>query len=853
MPKRDKNRQSLFSKATLSAAMAENPSVMTAAGWRSNENGDIVQDMQDDPGVRKLANNLSEISLIPLYDLGIGFAGEALLSIPKVRNAVASYRLAKEIGKGAKSFSKASKRSAGKLVPYSDGLRESVPISKELPVSSSDASITRAKSYSGYTPTDQAKAQSFVDDIKEALDWESKRGKALPSTNEYINLNPRDYIGDGREAYVYSNPENPEEVLKVMHGEAVPGVGIRQVPNFETPEEAIGFAERYVSEKNMRPYNLVENVVGVTDSGSNGYAPVLSQRKVVPANKAYNKTWEEIDADITKLGERIGDRHYTSNIRARADRKYIPEAGRRPTNNIIYENDFQKAMVDPDNGKVYFETKDLRKDNVGYLKDGSLIGFDLFKNGGFVDKEKIDSLKLRINRSSKAVKNFAVNRIREVLDSEARRADSYSKKKYTFDEAYRDARSKGQRTFYWDGKYYNTDYEGVHGKRYREDVASGKAAAFQEKYPGFTNPELRKEKQEELDTYGITNEQTQNKNIVSQRLLDNIDPFGDYDLTQAIDAVVLNHKQRKGDALTQAKNETHIAQLRNYLGYPAEPIKFTTPDGAPVKISKYTPTTGDSQEGKYYYTFKRNPFGYQPQNQERYLSEYERLKSIGDKYLDKQFYDDAHKYGLDYATKIADENTQAWSDYYDNHRDEIQGYGPLESAFIITPETGSKEQRRSYGNAGGLGNFTVYNNPTYSSFYDLWDIGIGQGKNTKTFGVGKPFEYYDRRYHNPAEEPNIDKLYAEFSGGGDIHIKESKKGTFTAAAKAHGKSVQAFASQVLANKDNYSHAMVKKANFARNFGGHKHGDGGYLLGNVYDVSESEYQRLLMLGYGVEKI
>ena len=53
-------------------------------------------------------------------------------------------------------------------------------------------------------------------------------------------------------------------------------------------------------------------------------------------------------------------------------------------------------------------------------------------------------------------------------------------------------------------------------------------------------------------------------------------------------------------------------------------------------------------------------------------------------------------------------------------------------------------------------------------------------------------------------------------GGTDIHIKPSKRGTFTAAAKAHGKSVQGFASQVLANKDNYSSAMVKKANFARN-------------------------------------
>lgn len=53
-------------------------------------------------------------------------------------------------------------------------------------------------------------------------------------------------------------------------------------------------------------------------------------------------------------------------------------------------------------------------------------------------------------------------------------------------------------------------------------------------------------------------------------------------------------------------------------------------------------------------------------------------------------------------------------------------------------------------------------------------------------------------------------------GDTNIHIKPSKRETFTAAAKAHGKSVQGFASQILTNKDNYSSAMVKKANFARN-------------------------------------
>lgn len=52
--------------------------------------------------------------------------------------------------------------------------------------------------------------------------------------------------------------------------------------------------------------------------------------------------------------------------------------------------------------------------------------------------------------------------------------------------------------------------------------------------------------------------------------------------------------------------------------------------------------------------------------------------------------------------------------------------------------------------------------------------------------------------------------------GGSIHIAPSKRGTFTAAATKHGMSVQGFASKVLANKENYSSAMVKKANFARN-------------------------------------
>lgn len=81
-----------------------------------------------------------------------------------------------------------------------------------------------------------------------------------------------------------------------------------------------------------------------------------------------------------------------------------------------------------------------------------------------------------------------------------------------------------------------------------------------------------------------------------------------------------------------------------------------------------------------------------------------------------------------------------------------------------------------------------------------------------------------------------DLLYAE---GGGIHIRPSKRGTFTAAAKKHGKGVQEFARQVLANKENYSSAMVKKANFARNTS-KWHAGGGRLLAEGNYLYKSDW-------------
>ena len=104
-----------------------------------------------------------------------------------------------------------------------------------------------------------------------------------------------------------------------------------------------------------------------------------------------------------------------------------------------------------------------------------------------------------------------------------------------------------------------------------------------------------------------------------------------------------------------------------------------------------------------------------------------------------------------------------------------------------------------------------------------------KGLNMPYSGGGKlPKEVLRARVEAHMSPQEADAYVKQYGEGGGIHIKESKKGTFTAAATKHGKSVQEFARQVLANKDNYSSKMVQKANFARNAAGWKHAEGGQM-------------------------
>lgn len=118
--------------------------------------------------------------------------------------------------------------------------------------------------------------------------------------------------------------------------------------------------------------------------------------------------------------------------------------------------------------------------------------------------------------------------------------------------------------------------------------------------------------------------------------------------------------------------------------------------------------------------------------------------------------------------------------------------------------------------------------PTFSneSIYSTKDMQGGHWEGDEF--VPSPWQERRQQLINSMNlmEPNT------FSNGGTIHIKPENKGKFTAAAKRAGKSVQGYASQILANPDNYSSTLVKRANFARNAakwhacGGKLYPDGG---------------------------
>ena len=124
-----------------------------------------------------------------------------------------------------------------------------------------------------------------------------------------------------------------------------------------------------------------------------------------------------------------------------------------------------------------------------------------------------------------------------------------------------------------------------------------------------------------------------------------------------------------------------------------------------------------------------------------------------------------------------------------------------------------------------LGAYFGYNLPNvnlqdlfqdYNKDLDIKDYPSNIGAELDYFMEGKGLhrEKINNKYVYTL--PEITVTRNKKSNGGSIHITPSKRGTFTTAATKHRMGVQEFAAKVLRNKDSYSPAMVKKANFARN-------------------------------------
>lgn len=165
---------------------------------------------------------------------------------------------------------------------------------------------------------------------------------------------------------------------------------------------------------------------------------------------------------------------------------------------------------------------------------------------------------------------------------------------------------------------------------------------------------------------------------------------------------------------------------------------------------------------------------------------------------------------------------------------------------------GNRLRNRSGKVTGFLRDVNLYNNrkkfkPLVNDFIDNADDALKTGDLNKAKNSVKAAKNVSNRYNkiDNGAIPSIDKsqtiirsilesedikngydAISTYRSGGSIHIRDSKKGTFTAAAKKRGQSVQGFASKVLANKDNYSPTMVKKAVFAHNAPKWKHRLGG---------------------------
>ena len=182
--------------------------------------------------------------------------------------------------------------------------------------------------------------------------------------------------------------------------------------------------------------------------------------------------------------------------------------------------------------------------------------------------------------------------------------------------------------------------------------------------------------------------------------------------------------------------------------------------------------------------------------------------------------------------KVAEDNHQKWGF---SNPDEALLHALNDNTYNYRGYYGKYPQSKANADTHWTDEFKTVWHPTFSN------ESIYSGQKSQYNPLGLPGGFWSGDTFIPMAW-QIDAN--EYKKGGSIHIAPSKRGTFTAAAKKHGKSVQAFASQVLAHPENYSPAMRKKANFARNARHWKHGLGGNLFLTGGNTKASDYRYVL---------
>lgn len=232
-------------------------------------------------------------------------------------------------------------------------------------------------------------------------------------------------------------------------------------------------------------------------------------------------------------------------------------------------------------------------------------------------------------------------------------------------------------------------------------------------------------------------------------------------------------------------------------------------------------------------------------NKNSYTSEYRRNSNgNAEDFTTIGFGNTGIPYGTtwDYNTAI-EKSFDSWDDhiqlakrYYNNMKKEHQDWPEWD---MLPQFTRDLFGHYNYGVRNGIMGFPKFVGAMATGDYDtaLKEYTIKNNKKRNDY-VGGWLNFMLGNadvYPDPMNKSNMREGY-NYQNGGRIHIKEANRGKFTEAAQRAGKSIQAYAAQILANKGNYSPTLIKRANFARNSASWKHQEGGdaikkYLEGN----------------------